>query len=329
MTIPVAVVGVGTMGANHARVYSSTPSAKLVAVVDSNHETGTSVAIRDKCNFYSTVTDLLNNETIKAASVAVPTSTHAKVAAQLLANGIHTLIEKPLATSVTECLDLCSLAAKSGALVMVGHIERFNPAIRKLKTLIKDGIFGEITSLITRRVGLAPPRIRDVDVVTDLAVHDIDIANFLLDALPTEIYSNSGFGKLADRIDFSEIFLIYGKANAIISVNWLTPLKIRKLSITGTLGYGELDLVRQEFLLYQAPESNTFDDFSDFINKYGHDRADRVSVEFAEPLTLEIDHFLDCVQRRKTPEIGCQEAINVLKTVENIINRSKITCYGP
>lgn len=151
------------------------------------------------------------------------------------------LVEKPLAPTVTDCQRLCELSRRSAVIVMVGHIERFNPAVRKLRELIRAGKFGDITSIITRRVGLAPPRIRDADVVTDLAVHDIDIANFLIGKQPVDVYANSGNGNLKDRVDFSEIFLNYGSCNAIISVNWLTPLKIRKMSVTGTQGYAELD----------------------------------------------------------------------------------------
>jgi UDP-N-acetylglucosamine 3-dehydrogenase len=306
------------MGMHHARNYHNHPNASLVAVVDADATRGGEVADRYHCAYYPSVRELLNSAHIKAASVAVPTHQHLDVAGELLQEGIHTLVEKPLAPTLQECHQLCRLAQKNEAILMVGHIERFNPAIRKLHAIIKEGVLGQVTSIITRRVGLAPLRIRDADVVTDLAVHDIDVANFLMGRPPMEVYANSGRGRLHDRIDFSEIFLNYGSANAVISVNWLTPIKIRKLSITGTRGYAELDFIRQELLLFQPPDSDTFKDFTDFVEKYGHDQVVRVPIEMAEPLAMELDHFLHCVESGSEPEVGCAEASEVLKVVERV-----------
>lgn len=322
MTCRAAVIGVGVMGSNHARIYHSLPQASLVAVVDSDPARAKIVADKHGVPHYRSVRDLLSNQSIDAASVAVPTSLHTAVAGELLSAGIHVLVEKPLAPSVADCRQLCELSRRSSAIVMVGHIERFNPAVRKLRELIRKGSFGEITSIITRRVGLAPPRIRDADVVTDLAVHDIDIANFLVGRQPVDVYSNSGNGNLKDRVDFSEIFLNYGSCNAIISVNWLTPLKIRKMSVTGTQGYAELDFIRQELLLFQAPPSDSFDGFADFIAKYGHDDARRLPVDFTEPLAAELEHFVHCVQTRTQPEVGCPEAISVLGIVTTVLEQN-------
>lgn len=322
MTCRTAVIGVGVMGSNHARIYQSLPHVNLVAVVDSDLARAKVVAEKHGTPYYGSVRDLLSNHSIDAASVAVPTSLHATVAEELLSAGIHVLVEKPLAPTVTDCQRLCELSRRSAAIVMVGHIERFNPAVRKLRELIRAGKFGDITSIITRRVGLAPPRIHDADVVTDLAVHDIDIANFLIGKQPVDVYANSGNGNLKDRVDFSEIFLNYGSCNAIISVNWLTPLKIRKMSVTGTQGYAELDFIRQELLLFEAPPSNSFDGFADFIVKYGHDDARRLPVDFAEPLAAELEHFIHCVERRAQPEVGCSEAIAVLSVVKKVIQQN-------
>jgi len=314
--IPVAVVGVGVMGANHARVYAESPRAELVGVVDADPKQAAAVAARLGCAHYASVEQLLQHAAVRAVSVVTPTALHAEVAAQLLRAGIDVLVEKPLAPNRAEVLALCELARDRQRVLMVGHIERFNPAVRALRARIAEGAFGEVTSIITRRVGLAPLRIKDADVITDLAVHDIDVANFLLGRSPVDVYARGGRGVLADRTDYAELFLNYGTANVIISVNWLTPIKIRKLSITGTRGYGELDFVRQELLLYQPPAADTFDGFSDFLQKYGQDRVHRVAIEVSEPLRAELDHFLDCVERRGTPEVGCAEALAVLDVLE-------------
>lgn len=322
MTCKIAVIGVGVMGSNHARIYQSLPEAELVAVADSDLTRAKIVAEKHGVPYYDSVQNLLSKHRIEAASVAVPTSLHTIVAEELLSARVHVLVEKPLAMTVVECQKICALSEHTGTIVMVGHVERFNPAVRKLRDLIREGKFGEITSIITRRVGLAPPRIRDADVVTDLAVHDIDIANFLVGKQPIDVYANSGYGNLRDRVDFSEIFLNYGSCNAIISVNWLTPLKIRKMSVTGTQGYAELDFIRQELLLFEAPSSNSFDGFSDFIIKYGHDDARRLPIAFAEPLAAELGYFVHCVQTHTQPEVGCSEAIAVLSIVKEVLKQS-------
>ncbi|MHB8698480.1 MAG: Gfo/Idh/MocA family oxidoreductase [Sulfuricaulis sp.] len=310
------------MGANHARIYRSMPEVDLVAIVDTNISSAKTAAEKYSVPYYSSVSELLANHHIEAASVSVPTSLHVPVARELLSAGIHVLVEKPLAPTVEECQELCAISGQSEVIVMVGHVERFNPAVRKLQELIREGKFGDITSIITRRVGLAPPRIRDADVVTDLAVHDIDIANFLIGKQPIHVYANSGYGNLRDRVDFSEIFLNYGTCNAIISVNWLTPLKIRKMSVTGTQGYAELDFIRQELLLFEAPTSNSFDGFTDFVSKYGHDDTKRLPISFTEPLAAELGYFINCVQTGAQPEIGCNEAIAVLSIVKKVLQQN-------
>lgn len=304
------------MGVNHARVYAQSPAAELVAVVEADPARGAAIAQKFGCAHYSTVAELIDKARVTAASVATPTASHAQVAGELLRAGVDVLVEKPIAPTRADALALCQLAHQHSRVLMVGHIERFNPAVRALRSLIVDGAFGDVTSIITRRVGLAPRRIKDADVITDLAVHDIDIANYLLGRLPLEVYAHGGRGVLQDRTDFAELFLNYGSTNVIVSVNWLTPIKIRKLSITGTRGYGELDFVRQELLLYQPPAAATFDDFSDFLQKYGEDRVRRVPIEVSEPLSLELAHFLDCVEQRHEPDVGCPEALAVLDILE-------------
>ena len=154
MTCKIAVIGVGVMGSNHARIYQSLPEAELVAVVDSDLTRARTVAEKHSVPYYDSVQALLSKNRIDAASVAVPTSLHAIVAEELLSAGVHVLVEKPLAMTVDECQKLCALSERLGAIVMVGHVERFNPAVRKLRELIREGKFGDITSIITRRVGL-------------------------------------------------------------------------------------------------------------------------------------------------------------------------------
>ena len=313
MKINVAVAGVGVMGQNHARVYSESEDANLVAVTDANREIGKSVAGRFGCKFYDNFESLLDNETIDAVSIVVPTSYHRDIALLALKRGIATLVEKPLADTREAALDIINAAQAQNALLMVGHIERFNPAAAKLKEIVSEGQLGEIMSIMTRRVGIAPPRIKDAGVIIDLGVHDIDICNYLLDGRPDNIFASGGSALINSREDYAHIFLQYGKANGIIQVNWITPAKVRILNVTGTKGYAELDYVSQRLTLHQANIDTTFDDYGDFIVKFGKPVTIEAEVQKQEPLKLEIEHFVNCVQNGTRPLVSGEEGLAALE----------------
>lgn len=313
MKINVAVAGVGVMGQNHARVYSEFKEANLVAVADVNQETGESVANRFGCKFYNSFESLLDNEPIDAVSIVVPTSYHRDIALLALKRGIATLVEKPLADTRDAALDIIKAAQAQNTQLMVGHIERFNPAAAKLKEIVSERQLGEIMSITTRRVGIAPPRIKDAGVIIDLGVHDIDICNYLLDSQPDNIFASGGSALISSREDYAHIFLQYGKANAIIQVNWITPVKVRILNVTGTKGYAELDYVNQRLTLYQANIDTTYDDYGDFIVKFGKPVTIEAEVQKQEPLKLEIEHFVNCVQNGKRPLVGGEEGLAALE----------------
>lgn len=313
MKINVAVAGVGIMGHLHARVYSELKEANLVAVADINQETAKSVANRFRCKFYNNLESLLDNETIDAVSIVVPTSYHRDIALLALKRGIAALVEKPLADTRDAALDIINAAQAQNTQLMVGHIERFNPAAAKLKQIVSEGQLGEIMSIISRRVGIAPPRIKDAGVIVDLGVHDIDICNYLLDSLPDNIFASGGRALINSREDYAHIFLQYGKANVIIQVNWITPVKVRILNVTGTKGYAELDYMNQRLTLHQAKIDTTFDDYGDFIVKFGKPATIEAEVQKQEPLKLEIEHFVNCVQNGRRPLVSGEEGLAALE----------------
>jgi UDP-N-acetylglucosamine 3-dehydrogenase len=313
MKINVAVAGVGTMGQNHARVYSELKETNLVAVADINQETGKSIANRFGCKFYNNFESLLDNETIDAVSIVVPTSYHRDIALLALKRGIAALVEKPLADTRDAALDIINTAQAQNTQLMVGHVERFNPAAAKLKQIVSQGQLGEIMSIISRRVGIAPPRIKDAGVIIDLGVHDIDICNYLLESLPDNIFASGGRALINSREDYAHIFLQYGKANVIIQVNWITPVKVRILNVTGTKGYAELDYMDQRLTLHQAKIDTTFDDYGDFIVKFGKPATKEAEVQKQEPLKLEIEHFVNCVQNSRKPLVSGEEGLAALE----------------
>ncbi|KPJ66838.1 MAG: hypothetical protein AMJ43_06690 [Coxiella sp. DG_40] len=313
MKINVAVAGVGTMGQNHARIYSKLKEVNLIAVADINEKTGRSVANRFGCKFYNNFESLLDNEPIQAVSIVVPTSYHRDIALLALNRGIATLVEKPLADTKEAALDIINAAKAQNTLLMVGHVERFNPAIAKLKTIVSQGKLGEIMSIMIRRVGIAPPHIKDAGVIVDLAVHDIDICNYLLDGQPDNIFASGGSALINNREDHAHILLRYGKANVIIQVNWITPVKVRILNVTGTNGYAELDYINQRLTLHQATINTTFDDYGDFIVKFGKPVTIEAEVQKQEPLKLEIEHFVNSVQNSRRPLVSGEEGLAALE----------------
>lgn len=320
--IRVGVIGVGNMGRHHARIYSQMEGAELVAVADLREE-AEEVAVRYGARFYRDHREMLRKERPDAVSVAVPTALHRDVGVDCLEAGVATLMEKPLASSVEEAEELAELAEARGVPLMVGHIERFNPAVRALKGIIDRGDLGDLTSLTARRVGVFPPQVKDADVILDLAVHDIDICSFLLGRLPERVYARAGKALNSRRWDFAGIFLDYGEASALIQVNWITPVKIRELTVTGTGGYAELNYITQRLRVYESEYRRTFDSFGDFVVKFGSPRVREVPVEGAEPLFLELSHFLSCVAEGRTPEVSGREGLSAVAVAEDALRSSE------
>ena len=178
----------------------------------------------------------------------------------------------------------------------MGHIERFNPAVRRLHELIEDGALGRITSCIARRVGVMPPRVRDADIVVDLAVHDIDVLGYLLGSYPERVRATGGRAWLSDRTDHAEILLDYGSVGCFIQVNWQTPVRIRTLAVTGESGYCELNYVTQELLHYRTPDAGPVATFEEFVRRYGESTAELLATVRTEPLRIEIEGFLAAVR---------------------------------
>lgn len=319
----VAVIGAGNMGKHHARVYSEIKDCQFVGIVDANESVGKEVASKYGCQFFKSIEDLLKKIKPDAVSVCVPTSIHHKISSQLIKSGVNILIEKPITSTLEEGNELVSLAKKHNVKLMVGHVERYNPAVRKLKEIVKSGELGEITSILARRVGLFPPQIKDMDVIIDLAVHDIDVISHLLEKQPTEMFSNSGKA-LGNRHDYADIFLKYnGGINGLIQVNWITPVKIRILNVTGTKGYAELNYITQELLIFESNYEKTYDEFGDFVIKFGKPGKREIRVEKDEPLKLELIHFLNCIKNNREPLTSGEESIKTLDIALRIIKAGK------
>ncbi len=325
-----AVIGTGVMGTLHARIFSQLPQVKLVAVCDSDHKKGRSLALFYKTKYYSDYATLLTEEILDGVTIAVPTSLHKEVALACIKAGVNILVEKPLAQSAKDASLIDKAAQKKKVLLAVGHIERFNPAVIKLKEFIERGVFGKIISVVIKRVGLYPPRIKDVSVITDLAVHDLDIICNLLNKFPKRLFANGGTGINRYQIDYADILLDFDGINCYLQTNWITPIKIRTLSITGTSGYAELDYITQELILYKVKKDSKLPlpkSFKKFVSKFGKSKKISVQVKKEEPLKLEILDFLNSITKKRSPAVTGEQGILALKLAETVLkslNQKKI-----
>lgn len=290
--IRVAVIGAGNMGKNHLRNYFLLPEAELVGLADINPATK-SLADEYKTKFFTDYKQMLDELKPEAVSIVVPTPFHAEVATEVMNRGIHCLLEKPIASTVKEADELIKLAQKKDVIFTVGHIEHYNPLIRKLKLMVDDDRVGKVTSVVCKRVGGFPAVEPKTDVIIDLAVHDIDIVSYILGKQPDRIYSHGSRTHHSNKIDSAEILMDYGDASGFVQSNWLTPVKIRTIAITGSQGYLEGNYITQELQYYKHNmEKIPNEGFSNFVIKMGEPEKEIIKVDFEEPLAVELKAFL-------------------------------------
>lgn len=315
--ISVAVIGVGTMGRHHARNFFEDEEADLVAVSDIDEKRGREIASRYNCDYFANYRQLLESRQVAAVSIAVPTTLHFKVGMDCLLSGKHVFVEKPICKKSSQAKKLIEEAYKKKLILAVGHVERFNPAVVELKKYLAQEEIGKVVSLSAKRVGLYPPSIKDNNVIVDLAIHDIDIFSYLLDKQPQKIFCLGGKALTGKREDYVEILLSYkGSIHGAIQVNWITPVKIRQLAVTGTKGYIELDYINQKLKIYRSRLSRTFETFGDFLVKFGRPDVIDISIAAEEPLKVELRDFIDCVRERKKPKVDGNVGLAALLVAE-------------
>ena len=296
--VNVGVIGVGAMGLNHARVYSRIENANLLAISDLMKDKADEVAATYNATSYKDYKEVLEIPEIDAVSVCVPTTHHHQVVMDAIEYDKHVLVEKPIAFTLKEAREMVKAAKKSDLKLATGHVERFNPVVQEAKALIQDGAIGNVVSTSAKRVGPFPPRIKDVGVTVDLAIHDLDVMYYLLDDPIKEVYAN--MGSILEKCEYEDHAEIMTKfASGVIGmleVNWLTPYKKRKLEITGVDGIISLDYIDQ-----------TVDVYGKFTQKIG--------VEQKEPLKEELSSFLHSIINDETPAITGEDGIYALKGV--------------
>jgi len=309
--IRVAVIGGGNMGKNHVRNYSLLPEAELIGLADINPETE-KLANEYNASFFTDYTKMLDELHPEAVSIVVPTPLHAEVATEVMRRGIHCMLEKPIASTVAEADSLIDLAHKQQVIFTVGHIEHYNPVVQKLKQMIDAGKIGTVTSIVAKRVGGFPKIEPKTDVIIDLAVHDIGIISFLLGKQPEKIASHGSKTYHSKEIDSAEILMDYGSTSGFIQANWLTPVKIRTIAITGSEGYVEANYINQELEYFKHNMTRTNDGFSNFVISMGDPEREIITVDFEEPLAIELKAFLANIQGKHSALVSPEEARDAL-----------------
>jgi UDP-N-acetylglucosamine 3-dehydrogenase len=320
--VNVAIIGVGNMGRHHARIYHEMPRVDLVAVCDENIEKAESLAKQFDCRAFGDYRKMVAALRIDAASVVVPTYLHHTVACDMFDLGVHVLLEKPIASNLREAREIIDKAHQAGQKLMVGHIERFNPAVQRLRELIASNRLGEIISINIKRVGGLPPQLKNANVLLDLALHDVDICNFLLGEFPLEVQGHKSKNLVDEQEDSAVMLLKYNHASAFIEVNWVTPVKIRTLDITGTRAFARLDYIEQTLTLYENTHinqiDNLYDNFEEFVAKFSLTDEIRVGVKNDEPLRRELESFIASILCGEEPEVSGEDGYRVLEIVLKI-----------
>ena len=311
--VRVGVVGAGRMGSNHLRIYAGLKGVELIGVVDADAARAREAAARYGCRVFASVPEMAAE--IDAASVAVPSSLHGDVAGPLLEGGVHCLVEKPLATTEGECEALIRAADSGGAVLLVGHVERFNPVVRQLGELLRGNV---VHAVDVRRMSALSARITDVDVVADLMVHDIDVVLSLLGTEVVDVFARGVPRPDGGGHDYVTATLMFaGGSMATLTASRITHNKIRELNVTADIGYVTANYINQELLLHS--QARTSGSTGEGGGSYVLDLAiERVLIRPEEPLDVEIRHFVDAVRHGTPPRVCGQDALNAMRFVWEI-----------
>ena len=320
----VGVVGTGAFGRNHARVYrdlqaDSTIDLQLAGIVDADQTRAQSVAAEFGTRAFASVAELINAG-VAAVSVSVPTVAHLAVASELMQAGVDVLIEKPLAATLAEADELQAIARQYDRIVQVGHLERFNPAVRATLPLLTQPMFFEV-----HRLSVFTPRSLDVDVVLDLMIHDIDIVLTMANSPVKEVRA-VGLPILSKKVDIANVRLEFESGCvANFTASRVSTERVRKLRFFQPRQYVSLDFSRQDVLVLTVDNStpgddDPFDPASMVTNALPGITPFKPKVEAMEPLRAELLSFLHAVRTRTTPEVSLQQGRAALAVALQIVD---------
>ncbi len=301
----VAVIGTGFWGRNHARIFKELAETELVAICDIDGERAKIVARQFGVKPYTNSEKMLKNKNIDAVSICTWSTSLAKEALGALRAEKHVLVEKPMAANVEQAKKILNTAKAKELYVTVGFLMRFIPGLQHVRKAVEDRTLGEPVCATAKRVGQWPERIGDVGVVKDTAIHDIDVMRYIFKETPVAVYAKTGSIEHRKYEDYAQIMLTFkGGGSAFIESNWLTPYKTRILTITGSKAIMKLDYITQELTIERAKET--------------------IQPRYAlqEPLKLELQHFVKCIEKKEKPIITGEDGLEALRIAEAALKSS-------
>ena len=299
-SIRVGIIGVGYLGMQHARIASYLEEADLKAVADIDFKKAFEIGNRHGVNYYQNYEDMLDE--IDAGIVATPTSEHHAISMNLLRNGKHVLVEKPITESVVQAEELVALAKAQGLVLQVGHLERFNPAVDAVETIISDPRFLEV-----QRLGSFSARSLDVNVVLDLMIHDLDIILALIKD-EVAVIRSSGIHVLSEKIDIANARLEFKSGCvATLTASRVHQGKVRKLRIFEPTSYYSIDYIDQEVKIF--PLSGRQTDIK------------TMRIQKEEPLKKELQNFCACIAQGRAGKVSGEEGLRALRLAYDVLRQ--------
>jgi UDP-N-acetylglucosamine 3-dehydrogenase len=316
----VGLIGLGMMGRHHARVVRELEGVQLVAVADAF---GDPHGVAGELPLCGSVDELIS-QGIDMAVCAVPTGLHEEVGLALAAAGVHTMVEKPIASTIEGGVKLAEAFEAAGLVGAVGHIERFNPALQSLRSRIENGDLGDVYQVATRRQGPFPSRIADVGVVKDLGTHDIDLTSWLAQSPYRSVSARTSTRSGRPHEDM--VAASCQLANGVITshlVNWLSPMKERLTVVTGEKGAFVADTLTADLTFYENGTINTEWEAVSNFRGVSEGNITRLALTKREPLKAEHEAFRDAVRGERNDVVTMREGLNTLRVAEAMIDSAR------
>ena len=312
------VVGLGAMGSNHLRVAMALPRADLVAVVDSDEgRRATAVAAYPGLSAYATLREAIAAHDLEWACLAVPVGHLPELAHEALGAGMHLLVEKPTAPSEAEAVAMVQDAEERGLVLAVGHIERCNPAVVALKAKLEEGRIGRVLQMNARRLSPFPNRQGSQGVALDLSTHDIDVMRFVTGQEVARVHGETAslLGGDPSHEDLLAATLSFDDESVgLLETNWMSPTKVRQLTVLGERGMFTVDYLTQDLTLHEHPTRNTEWDQLAAIRGGGEGDMIRFALARREPLRVEWEQFLEAAGKGGTAPISGYDGLASLST---------------
>jgi UDP-N-acetylglucosamine 3-dehydrogenase len=325
--IRAGVIGIGTMGRHHARVYAELDGVELVAVADPDEHRRSSVAKRTGARPYAHYLQLFEQEKLDVVSVAVPTCLHHEVVVCAFEHGVHVLVEKPIAADVDEAMDLIRRREQNHLTLAVGHIERHNPAVIELSNRLRAGELGRVFQVHARRMSPFPAYVRDVGVTLDLATHEIDIMRSLVGAPIVRLFAETSRNvhethedTLVSTMRFKNGVL--GSLNA----NWVTPSKTRECRIIGERGMAVIDYISQDLFFYENSNAPSRWDTMALFKGVEEGNVVKLRVAKVEPLRAELADFVEAARTGTPPKVTGTDGLFAVAIAEMLLESSRKLC---